>query len=196
MTWGGMWELMELQAASPLFWRSQTGHHGEPALSQHGCTLQLLSAWPQQPLGHSSVSLSHHCPRAVFQGQPWWSVPPGRLQTNPQTSPPRAGGPSFLLASPTVPPWFLSLPRLLLLPGQSCQAGDRQAGSWSAVPASQGHQHRHTPVTSPTLQSHFPAASGTQQEPGIEVSPTRVTLSTSPWATRLFPCSTASCPHS
>lgn len=71
VTWGGMWELMDLQGASPLFWRSQTGHHGEPALSQHGCMLQLLSAWPQQPQGHSRVSLSHHCPGAVFQGQSW-----------------------------------------------------------------------------------------------------------------------------
>lgn len=55
----------------------------EPALSQHGCILQLVSARPQQPLGHSSVSLSHHCPGAVFQGQPWCSVPPGRLQNKP-----------------------------------------------------------------------------------------------------------------
>lgn len=187
---------MELQGASPSFWRSQTGHRGELALSQHGCILQLLSAWPLQPLGRSSVSLFHHCPGAVLQGQPWWSVPPGRLQTNPQTSPPGAGGPSLLLASPTVPPWFLPLPRLLLLRGQGCQAGDRQAGSRSAVPAPQGHQHRHTPVISPTLHSHFPAGSGTQQEPGVGVSPTRVTLSTSLWASRLFPCPTASCPHS
>lgn len=195
---------MELQGASPLFWRSQTGHHGEPALSQHGCILQLVSAWPQQPLGHSSMSLSHHCPGAVFQGQPWWSVPPGRLQTNPQTSLPGAGGPSFLLASPTVPPRFLLLPRLLPPPVRGCQAGDSRWGHGllslhpgvGAVSQPQGHQHRHTPVTSPTLQSHFPAASGTQQEPGVEVSPTYVTLSTSLWASRFFSCPAAFCPHS
>lgn len=212
VTWGGMWELMALQGASPLFWRSQTGHHGEPALSQHGCMLQLLSAWPQQPQGHSRVSLSHHCPGAVFQGQSWWSVPPGRLQPNPQTPPPGAGGPSFLLANPTVPP-HQGLIQLICWQRQRfsrCQGSSRRRDRAArlvtggqgqgllslhpvvgAVSQPQGHQHRHTRVTSPTLQSRFPATSGTQQEPGFGVSPTHATLSTSLWASRSFPCPTA-----
>lgn len=171
VTWGGMWELMALQGASPLFWRSQTGHGGEPSLSQHGCVLQLLL------LGHNSLRVIPACPcpttalgqcsKGSLGGQ---CLQGGYKQTLRHLLLELEALPSSwqaLQSLPTSsdPAHLLAEAAFLPCQGSSC-CWDRAArlGTGSQVPPPcagdsepQGHQHRHTRVTSPTLQPHFPA---------------------------------------